>query len=59
MGHEAKDSGAHGLQIRIASSNSKQKSYAKKRLFAFLVLVKNLSKFKATRVVLWLASSLS
>ena len=59
MGHEAKDSGVHDLQIGIASSNSKQKSYAKKGLFAFLVLVKNLLKFKATRVVLWLASPLS
>ena len=59
MGHEAKDSGAHGLQIRIASSSSKQKSYAKKRLFIFSVLVKNLSKFKVTRVVQWLAPSLS
>ena len=56
---KAKDSGVHDLQIGIAGSNSQQKSYAKKRLFAFLVLVQNLSKFKATRVVPWLASPLS
>ena len=59
MGHEAKDTGPHVLQTRISSNNSKQKSYAKKRLFVFLAPVKNLSKFKATRVVLWLASYLS
>ncbi|KAJ0951641.1 hypothetical protein HanPSC8_Chr02g0062611 [Helianthus annuus] len=45
--------------VWIGYPNIAQRFYARRRLFVFLALVRNLSKFKVTRVVLWLASSLS